>query len=136
MRDLAELRDRYNGLWKGSRRKSVEGCVARNRQAKHATSGSGCGLCLRRGIAASHLALAGRDRAADLDAGFAKEAVNDLVPVVVFDQLVFAALWIGTLDGEDHGSITDCGLRIVEQSHSSPVPFSIHNLQFAIRNFY
>ena len=39
-----------------------------------------------------------RHRTTNADGGFAQQAVNDLVAILLFDQLVLAALWIGALD--------------------------------------
>src|SRR5262249_19208527 len=81
------------------------------------------------GIAARHFALPRRDRAADLDAGLANETMNDLVAIVVLDQLILAALRIGTLNGKDHVSIADWGLQNIYITICT-----ILNPQSAIRN--
>ena len=39
---------------------------------------------------------------ADANGRLAQQAVDDLASVVLFDQLVFSAFRVRTLDGEDH----------------------------------
>jgi hypothetical protein len=45
-----------------------------------------------------------RRAAADLDGGFADQARDELVALVIFDKLVLSAFGVGALDGEDHST--------------------------------
>jgi hypothetical protein len=91
------------------------GTACLGKYAVPSNPGESSGFRLRRGRGAGRLAKVSRGAAADPDRRLAQQAMDDLVPVVVLDQLVLLALGIGTLNGKDHGNCSPFPLNFTRQ---------------------